>query len=207
MRKRRLNRLLKRLSAGELTPAEQRRLETLCAGDEALRAEVRQIEAILAAAHSAKVEAPSLFVQAAFSTRLKATIEAERPRPYGRLRLRLAGLGLMPAFAPRRLAVAASAVAAVAIALVVGLTVLGRGAPAPVQKAAQSDDEGTLVLPEPAWTSDEIEAVYPVGHLLPSEGVVTLERQVQSEFDAVRQAIEPTPIEDNGPDDEDYIFG
>jgi anti-sigma-K factor RskA len=207
MRTRRFNKLLKRLSAGELTADGRRELDELCLGDNALRAEVRQIETILAAAHGAKPELPSPFVQAAFSTRLRATIEAERPQPYGRLRLRLAGLALMPAFAPRRLAVAVSVVAAAAIALVVALTVLGPGTPAPVQNAAQSKEEGTLVFPEPGWTSEEIEAVYPVARLLPDEEVVTLERQLQSDFDAVHQAIEATPLDENGVDDEGYIVG
>ena len=97
MRTKRFSKLLKRLSTGELTAAERRELDELCAGDETLRAEVRETDAILAAAHGTKVEPPSGFEWAAFSTRLKATIEAESPRAYGRFRLWLEGLGLTPA--------------------------------------------------------------------------------------------------------------
>lgn len=196
---------MKRLSTGELTDAERRELDELCTANEALRAEARQTEAILAAAHATKVEPPSDFEWAAFSTRLRATIEAEPPKPYGRLRTWLAGLGLLPAFRPRRLAFAASAVATVAIAAVIGLSALRPGTEPNGPTVAEGDD---VDLPEPEWTADEIEATYQVAELLPDEDVLTLERELWEELDEVDKIIEQVPsFNGNGATDEEYILG
>jgi len=196
----RFDMLIKRLSTGELTDAERRELDELCAANEAFGAEVRETEAILTAARSATVDQPSDFEWAAFSTRLKATIAAEPPRPYGRLRLWLAGL--QAAFAPRRLAVATSAVAGMAIALVVVLIALRPGpTPTPVELAE---------VPELEWTLDEIEGTYVIAEadLLPGEEELALEQALWAEFDAARGVIEEAPsLNGDEMTDEEYILG
>lgn len=196
----RFNRLIKRISTGELTDDERRDIERLCAGDDVLSAEVRRTEAILAAAHAADVDGPSDFEWAAFTTRLKATVESAPPRPFGRLRMWLSALGMSPALRPRRLAYAASTVAVAAIVLVIALTAFRPGPPT---------DQGGIVLDlQPDWTLDELDETYSVAEILPDEEVLTLEEKLQDEFDAVRQIIEEAPSF-NGDEmsDEEYIFG
>lgn len=194
----RFNRLIKRISTGELTDDERRELERLCAGNAALRAQVRRTEAILAAAHTADVDGPSDFEWAAFTTRLKATVESAPPRPYGRLRMWLSALGMSPALRPRRLAYAASAVAIAALAVLIALVAFRPAKPPTIAGP----------LPEVRWTFPDIEETYSVAEILPDEEVLTLEEKLQDEFDAVRQIIEEAPSF-NGDEmsDEEYIFG
>jgi hypothetical protein len=194
----RFNRLIERLSTGELTDDERRELERLCAGDDALRAEVRHTEAILAAAHAADVDGPSDFEWAAFTTRLKATVESVPPRAYSRLRMWLSALGMSPAFRPRRLALAASAVAIAALAVVIGLIAFRPAKPPTIARR----------LPDVHWTFSDIEETYSVAEILPDEDVLGLEQELQDELDAVRQVIEEAPsFNGNGMSDEEYIFG
>ena len=201
MNRKRFDKLMKRLSTGELTDAERRELNELCADSDLLRAEVRETEAILAAAHAAEVEPPSEFEWAAFSTRLKATIESEAPRPYGQLRLWLTSLGLSPAFSPKRLAVAASAVAAVAIAVLIAVIALRPGTPPEKEMIAWD-------VPEPEWTLSEIQETYALPEILPDEEVLALEQKLWKELDEVDQVIEGAPsFNDDGTTDEEYILG
>ena len=196
----RSKKLIKRLSTGELTDAERRELDELCADDDALRADVRRTEAILAAARSAAVDTPSDFEWAAFATRLKATIAAEPPRPYARLRLWLEEV--RPAFAPRRLAFAASTVAAIAIALGLALLLMRHGPTPSVDQLA--------AVPEPEWTWEEIEETYALAdaELLPGDELLTLEEEFWTDLDTAHDVIEEAPTF-NGTEqtDEEYIFG
>jgi hypothetical protein len=202
MNRQRSDRLMKRLSTGELTDAERRELDELCAGDETLRTEVRRTDAILAAAHESIVEPPSDFEWAAFSTRLRATIEAEPPRPYRRFRTWLTGLGLLPAFRPRRLALAASTVATAAAAVLIAVLAFGPGTKPGTTVA------GPVDLPELEWTPDEIDATYQVAEVLPDEELLTLERQLWQELDEVDRIIEEAPsLDGSETTDEDTILG
>ncbi len=194
------NRLIKRLGTGEITDDERRELERLCAGNDALHAQVRETEAILAAAHAADVDGPSDFEWAAFTTRLKATVGSTTPRPYGRLRMWLSALAMSPAFQPRRLAYAASTVAVAAIVLVIALTAF--------QPGPTTDEERIVIDLQPDWTWVELDETYSVSEILPNEDVLGLEQKLQDELDAVRQIIEEAPsFNGNGMSDEEYIFG
>jgi hypothetical protein len=197
MNRKRFNKLMRRLSAGELTAAERRELDELCAADEALRAEARQTKAILASAHGARPEQPSDFEWAAFSTRLRATIEAERPRPYGRVALwleRLAG-----EFKPVQVAAAALAVVVAVATLLVVEQMLQPGTSTP--PGGNGSGGPIAALPEPEWQWDDIEAHYELAVVLPNADLVRLEGQVDDELDEVRQIIDATP-EPNGDDNE-----
>jgi len=203
MKTKRFDRLIKRLATGEATDAERRELDALCANDQARLEEVRQTEAIIATAHAGTVEGPGDFQWAAFTTRLKATVESERPQPYGRLKTWVMGLGLSTAFAPRRLAYAASSVATVAIALVLALIVFRSNEPPETVIA------GTL--PEVEWTIEQINESYPVAsdaRMLPRDEVLTLQQEFLVEIEAVREVIEQGPsFGDDLMSDEEYIFG
>lgn len=198
MNRKRFDRLMKRLSTGELTDAERRELHELAAGDGALRAEVAQTEALLAAARESRVEQPSDFEWAAFSTRLEATIEAERPRPYGRFRLWLEALG--GEFQTRRLAVATSTVAAVAIGVLLVVNALRPTAEQSV--TLEFADAG------PEWRLEEFEQHYELTDVLPAAGLLALELELEAELDEVRKVIETAPLDgaegapSNGADEE-----
>ena len=199
MNRKRFDQLIKRLSTGELTDAERGELVELCAESDALRAEVRRTEAVLAVAHESAVEQPSDFEWAAFSTRLKATIEAEQPRPYGRLGLWLDRV--IASLWPRRLAVAASAVAVVAIAVLIAVVALRPGTQTKDRMAADG-------LDEPAWDWEEFAHYYPVVETLPDPDLLTVEQRFWDEMDKVDEVIEQAPsFDENGETDEAYILG
>jgi len=194
MNGKRFSKLMKRLSTGELSAAERRELDEVCASDEALRAEVCRTEAILAAAHGSKAEQPSEFEWATFSTRLRATIEAERPRPYGRLALWLERL---------RAQLRPVQVAAAALAVVVAVATM-----ALVERAFQPESEQPVVAspapgepPEPEWQWEDIEAHYELAVVLPDVDVVALEGKLDAELDQVRKVVEEAP-ELDGENDE-----
>ncbi len=199
MNRKRFDQLIQRMSTGELTDAERGELVELCADGDALHAEVRRTEAILAAAHTSTVEQPSDFEWAAFSTRLEATIEAEQPRAYGRLALWLDRLVAL--LRPRRLAVAASAGAVVAIAVLIAVVTLRPGAQTKPRMVVAGIDE-------PEWDWEEFAQYYPVAETLPDPDLLTVEQHFWEEMDKVDEVIEEAPSFDgNGESDESYIFG
>jgi len=199
MNRKRFNQLLKKLSTSELTDAERGELVELCADSEALRADVRRTEAILAAAHTSAVEQPSEFEWAAFSTRLEAAIEAGQPRAYGRLALWLDRV--VASLWPRRLAVAASAVTVVAIAVLIGVVALRPGAQPKPRTAVAGIDE-------PEWDWEEFAHYYPVAETLPDPDLFSAEQHFWEELDKVDEVIEGAPsFDENGETDESYIFG